>query len=156
MKQLILSLAIFSTFAACTSLATQSKMDTQGELAIVIFSLKDKVEDPLYNFIRPQIEVASTEQAQVWGDTILEGDYVSDGHTQVDQVVALYKDNVLQNYKFTYSEKAWMISDCDYNIALPESLKSCVSGRIIESSYSSPDFKKIDRDVTEYAQFTED
>lgn len=144
-------LILFSTFA--TSLAHAFP---QGDMDVVIFSAREKIEEPLYSFIQPQVEVAATQQAQIWGDTILEGDYVADGKTQVDEVIAVYKNNILQGYRLTYSEKAWMITECDFDHENLDSLNSCTPGRIVESSYSSPDFKDLEQDENSYAEFFND
>jgi hypothetical protein len=80
------------------------------------------------------------EQAQIWGDTILEGDFVADGKTRLDEVQALYKNKTLIGYKITYSERAWFTADCSYDGIHKETLRGCTEGRILEASYVSTDF----------------
>lgn len=81
------------------------------------------------------------DQAQVWGDTILEGDYVAAGHTRLDRVDRVYKKDQLIGYLIKYSEKAWETSNCQYDGVRPSTLLGCLSGRIEESSYVSQDFR---------------
>ena len=85
------------------------------------------------------MESIATEQAQIWGDTILEGDYVADGKTRLDQITGLYKNDKLIGYLIRYSEMAWNTSskDCQYHSSEDENLEGCTQGRIIESSYVS-------------------
>lgn len=80
------------------------------------------------------------EQAQIWADTILEGDFVADGKTRLDEVQALYKYKTLIGYKITYSERAWDTSNCSYDGLHDETLRGCTEGRITESSYVSTDY----------------
>jgi hypothetical protein len=92
------------------------------------------------------------EQAQVWADTILEGDFHAAGDTRLDAVYTLYKDGEFLGYRITYSEKAWNTSECTYN-GTPNSLASCPEGRIIESSYVSPTLKTFVADENQFAVF---
>lgn len=89
------------------------------------------------------MEVIAIEQAQIWGDTILEGDYVADGKTRLDQITSLYKNDKLIGYLIRYSEKAWNTSskDCQYHSSENENLEGCIQGRIIESAYVSLNLK---------------
>lgn len=91
-------------------------------------------------------------QAQIWGDTILEGDYFAEGHTRLDKVIAFFKDNVLVGYKIQYSEKAWYTGDCNYNDT-KSSLQNCQEGRIAEESYVAPDAQTYFSDEEHYAAF---
>lgn len=156
MYKLILSLIIFSSFATSSSLAAQSRNAPEGDATVVIYSVREQIQDPIYSSIQTQIEVAATQQAQIWGDTILEGDFIADGKTHVDEVTAVFKNNLLQGYKFTYSEKAWLVIDCEYNVENLEGPNTCLSGRIVEGSYTSSDFSSLETDEEHYAQFFQD
>ncbi len=92
-------------------------------------------------------------QAQIWGDTILEGDYYSAGQTQLDRVIALLQNDVLIGYKITYSERAWFVGDCSFDGNNETTLKACSEGRIHESTFVSPDFKTFFRDDEDFADF---
>lgn len=95
----------------------------------------------------------ATYQAQIWGDTILEGDYQADGNTRLDVVTFLYKNNYLIGYRISYSERAWYTGDCDYTGENEENLINCTEGRIFESTFVSPDFKTYFRDENDLADF---
>ncbi len=100
-----------------------------------------------------RLKAIAFDQAQIWGDTILEGDYHSAGRTRLDEVVAYYKNDAIIGYKIKYSEKAWYIGSCDYD-GSQESLKSCEEGRIVEGSYVSADTLTYFSDEEKYASFT--
>ena len=92
-------------------------------------------------------------QAQVWADTILEGDYVAEGYTRLDRVEEMYKHNILIGYLIKYSEKAWDTSDCSYDGIRDSTLVGCAGGRIVESSYISVDLKDYFYDEKTGAKF---
>lgn len=96
------------------------------------------------------------KQAQIWADTILEGDYAAAGNTRLDRVEAVYEkvqdQEKLVAYRILYSEKAWYVADCDPR----KSKESCESGRIVEASFVSPSATSWMRDDTAYADFSSD
>lgn len=102
--------------------------------------------------IRDSLKKVAQDQAQIWGDTILEGDYYAAGRTRLDEVLAFYQGTHLIGYKIKYSEKAWYLGDCEFN-GKRESLKGCKEGRIIEGSYVSADHQTFFSDEERYAQF---
>lgn len=102
--------------------------------------------------VRDALKLIARDQAQIWGDTILEGDYYAAGRTRLDEVLAFYKGTRLIGYKIKYSEKAWYVGDCDFN-GKRESLKGCKEGRIIEGSYVSADRQTFFSDEERYAEF---
>lgn len=93
------------------------------------------------------------DQSQIWADTILEGDYESDGQTRLDLVVGLFHGETLIGYRITYSERGWYIGDCSYDYEDKASLKGCQEGRIKESSFVSPAMTAWMRDEHDYAEF---
>lgn len=103
--------------------------------------------------ILSKLSTIAIKQAQIWADTILEGDYVAEGNTRVDRVTLLSEKGKSVGYLVTYSEKAWNISDCLYDGLRPDSLAGCVSGRIVESSYVSLDFSRYFYDEKTAAVF---
>ncbi len=102
--------------------------------------------------LKKTFEMIAHKQAQVWGDTILEGDFVAEGKTRLDKVYKLYKNNEIRAYQIVYSEKAWNVSDCSYD-GNAATLLGCVTGRIVESSYVSLDFKEYFYDENTAAVF---
>lgn len=99
------------------------------------------------------LEKVAFKQAQIWADTILEGDYVADGKTHLDKVYALFRNNELIAFKIVYSERAWDTSDCSYDGINSSTLANCTEGRIVETSYVSVDFKEFFIDEKGYAEF---
>ncbi len=104
--------------------------------------------------VETTLKYVATSQAQVWADTILEGDYYAAGNTRLDSVVAIYKNNEFIGYKITYSERAWFTGDCDFNGIDEATLTNCQEGRIHESTFVSPDFKTFFRDEDALADFS--
>lgn len=100
-----------------------------------------------------QFQEIATDLAQVWGDTILEGDYYADGNTRIDSILALYKDDKVFAYRIHYFERAWYLANCDFKSQNLESLRSCDEGRITESTYVSADFKTFFRDPSHFVDF---
>lgn len=92
------------------------------------------------------------QQAQIWGDTILEGEYFSEGHTKLLSVTALVKDNQLVGYHFKYSEKAWYVGDCNPGDQYKD-LSKCQVGRIVESSFVANDMTELQNDFESLAEF---
>lgn len=101
---------------------------------------------------RLRLTKIAARQAQVWGDTILEGDYYAEGYTRLDKVLAFYKGSDLVGFKIQYSEKAWFIGECNFDDT-KASLQSCQEGRIVEESYVSPEAKTYFSDEEHYAAF---
>ncbi|MGZ3770901.1 MAG: hypothetical protein ACXVCP_10010 [Bdellovibrio sp.] len=102
--------------------------------------------------IKLQLQRVAHIQAQIWGDTILEGDYHAQGPTRLDKVQAFYKDNEVVGYKIQYSEKAWYTGECEFNGNVA-SLAECKEGRIMEESFVSSDMKTFFSDEENYAAF---
>lgn len=118
----------------------------------VLFDQEDNLNE-LSEKAKIALNAIAIDQAQVWADTILEGDYYSTGRTRLDQVVAFYKSEVLVGYKIQYSEKAWYTGDCEFD-GDQSSLANCQEGRIVEGSYVSPDALTYFSDEERYAEFS--
>lgn len=104
--------------------------------------------------VEDSLKFVATSQAQVWADTILEGDYYAEGNTRLDNVTAIYKNNEFIGYKIVYSERAWFTADCNFDGEDESGLIECAEGRIHESTYVSPDFKTYFRDEDALADFS--
>ncbi len=120
----------------------------------VIYSPNDRIREDVYNAIQRKIETIAKDQAQVWADTILEGDYTAAGDTQVDHVTMITKEGRLLMYKVTYFETAWYTGECDYD-GTDSSLASCQQGRIYETSYVSASINEAEVSEDGYADFAE-
>lgn len=117
----------------------------------VIYDYESKM-DQLSLDNKNLLQKVAFRQAQIWGDSILEGDYYAEGRTRLDRAVAFYRENELVGYKIQYSEKAWYVGECDFNGNMA-SLPNCQEGRIIEESYVSSDGKTFFSDEDNYASF---
>lgn len=107
--------------------------------------------------LRPEIRrilqrIART-QAQIWADTILEGDYAASGFTRLDRVLQLQKSGRPLGYQIRYSEKAWDTAECRYDGVHDSTLAGCRPGRIFEESFVSPDFRDYFYDESTAAVF---
>lgn len=118
----------------------------------IVYNQKTKIK-LLANETLAVLKKVASQQAQIWGDTILEGDYYSSGITRLDNVLAFYNNGQLVGYKIQYSEKAWYTGDCDFD-GSRKSLKGCKAGRISEGSYVSSDAQTYFSDEDRYAEFS--
>jgi len=105
------------------------------------------------NPVVKRLKAAAIDQAQIWADTILEGDYATDYKTRLDKAVAVFEGPNLVAYYMTYSEGAWDISTCKYDGINDSTLSGCKAGRIVESVYLSPDFSDYHFVEEDYAHF---
>lgn len=135
-------------------LATRGWVDTvrhsarAGELA---FETVDPVSNIINHSTRARLLEISVEQAQIWADTILGGDYLADEEVAVDKIEFVRLGDQLLGYRVTYSSSAYDTMDCD-----PEGdLSLCVAGRIVESSYVAPGLDAWIRDDQRYAEFVD-
>ncbi len=120
-----------------------------SKMGVFHFSENQKFDPSLKRIF----ERISFKQAQVWGDTILEGDYAAEGNTRLDAVVKLYRHHEHIGYLITYSEKAWDTVNCLYDGINDATLLGCIEGRIHESSYVSLDFREYFYDSKTMAIF---
>lgn len=97
-----------------------------------------------------QLSKIATSEASKWADTILEGDYMAFGDTQLSTVIGIYKNNQLIAYRITYQEDAIRTDECENE---KESLTTCTQGIIVESGFVSADFTQNNRDDDNIAEF---
>jgi hypothetical protein len=83
------------------------------------------------------------EQAQLWGDTIYEGNYASIGDFEVLQIAEIYKEGELIAYRVTYQEPAVDTDTCESS-GNYEKDKSCERGFVYESATVSTDFRFVE------------
>lgn len=162
MKTKLISLMVTTICLAKPVFAEQQQQKSFQDVAVQfsVACVKDECDKPFTKtvvepnpLLKSYFSIIAKKQAQVWGDTILEGDYVAAGDTKLDQVRELKINGSLAGYLITYSETAWNISDCAYDGLHPESLKDCVHGRIVESSYVSLDLREYFYDDSTSAVF---
>lgn len=103
--------------------------------------------------LKQTLSKIAEDQSQIWGDTILEGDYFADGPTYLQSVEALYKEGTFIGYRIFYYSKAWETLDCTFNGNTHEGLESCKPGIIREASFVSPDFQSAVTDDGNFATF---
>ena len=109
--------------------------------------------DPVSNLVAPQarirLEEISFDQAQIWADTILGGEYLAESEVLVDGIEIVRAGELFLGYRITYSSAAYETMDCDAS----RHLEACVPGRIVESSFVSPNLESWIRDDRSYAEF---
>lgn len=133
-------------FATREWVETVRKASRAGELS---FETVDPVSNVVTNSTRARLLEISLEQAQIWADTILGGDYLADEEVIVDSIEFVRLGDQLLGYRVTYSSSAYDTLDCN-----PEGdLSLCVSGRIVESSFVAPGLDSWIRDDQRYAEF---
>ncbi|UOF02374.1 hypothetical protein [Bdellovibrio reynosensis] len=111
-----------------------------------------------------QLSALAEKESWIWGDTILEGDYISSNEPVVlDLVEAVYSGKSLVAYKIVYSAKAWDTGACevdydaleDENANLDEVLAECTVGKIVGNSYVNVTLTEAERDWDNGESFEE-
>jgi hypothetical protein len=101
-----------------------------------------------------QLQKIAEEQVNVWGDTILEGDYIADGEVRLTKISAVYQDSELVAYRITYNQNAWDTSTCNYDgNHHQETIVGCAQGIITESTYVSSSLNYYEVDENQFAEF---
>lgn len=91
--------------------------------------------------LHEQLLSIAQSQSEVWVDTILEGDVASLGDIRLDEIEELTDNDSLLGYRITYSQQAWLTSNCDLSNAdsddwrNPDTFSQCEEGRIVESAF---------------------
>lgn len=100
-----------------------------------------------------KLQAVAFDQSQIWGDTILEGDYVANGKTDLDEVMIIKQNGKMVGFAITYSEQAWYVGNCTYVHRNPQSLGTCSQGRISERSFVTSDLAEAEVDQNRFADF---
>jgi hypothetical protein len=98
-------------------------------------------------------KIARTIVDEIWPDTILEGDYLIKGHTQLDEVYFLLKNDEIIGFWISYSVRAWDVSTCNYDPIEYKDLSGCREGRIYEGAFVHANLKTYDIDHYYSAHF---
>jgi hypothetical protein len=89
----------------------------------------------------------------LWPDTILEGPFYARFQVRTDRVERVIYKNIQIGWRVTYSDQAWDIETCPFDDQDLNTLATCSTGRIIESSFVNLDFSNEFRDESAYAKF---
>lgn len=116
----------------------------------------DLESNVLPSAVRVRLAAIADDQAQIWGDTILEGDYYAEEEVSLDKVEAVLLDSVLVAYRITYSSIAFETSACEIEMNRDPVTCGCLPGRISESTFVAPDLESWTRDADAYAEFIAD
>lgn len=103
--------------------------------------------------VEKELLAVAQDQERVWGDTILEGGYITTGDVELVEVSALKKYGQIFAYRIIYSAPAVYTESCDFDYDSDEIPEDCTVGRITETSIVSADFKEYDIDEDGYANF---
>lgn len=130
-----------------------AKCDQRCQQGVVVdfYEAKDLFRLPTQTY--QNLKKVAFDQAQIWGDTILEGDYAADGNTNLDQVLVIKQDAKVIGYAITYSERAWYTGHCAYISQHPGTLASCEEGRIQETSFVTPNLNDAQVAENQFAEF---
>ena len=104
------------------------------EYKLVVEGHRSSLPDP----VARALAMHAKSQAQIWGDTILEGDYEAKGDTRIDRVFAVRGGGRLVAYRVFFSETA----------RSPEG-----PGRIVEAVWVHPNLKTALGDESMTATF---
>lgn len=170
MKQVIISLIVALGFNYASAntvnfnpLSLRSKLTLDCEVSCSsnvklekLYSRNAQQSSQLSEEVISQLQKVAADQAQIWADTILEGDYYADGNTKLDIVYGVYNNNELVGYQIQYSESAWSTANCSFDGENLNLLNSCQKGRISEASFVSLDLKVFSVDDNKLAEFIEE
>jgi len=123
----------------------------QQGVVVDYFQAKDLFRLP--SQVYRNLQKVAYDQAQIWGDTILEGDYAADGKTELVQVMVIKQNAKVVGYAITYSERAWYTGHCAYISQNPSTLATCEEGRIHETSFVSADLHDAQVGQNQFAEF---
>ncbi len=155
------AIAAFAVVIGSGSLAMASNTfnpySSINKFSVDIHSVSHQMRDlgPVSDEQQQQFRQLAIEQARIWSDTILEGDFEAAGDTRVDLVQGVFAGDKLIAYRVTFSETAWSTAQCDYNPADKSTLVSCASGRIVESMFITLDLRNSERDERNFAHFVD-
>lgn len=95
------------------------------------------------------------EQAQIWGDTILEGDYAASADTRLSAAAVYVIRGVVVGYYIRYYEKAAETyrPECDETALRDGDASKCDFGVIAESAFVSHDLKEVSYSERAGAEF---
>lgn len=149
---LVSSLAVES--ARADQVGGEGREWVQNLLAAVksgqaVFTVVDPSANLLPTTVQAQIAEIADDQFQIWGDTILEGDYVAENNLNIDQIQLVHVGSAFVGYRVTYSAVAYETGHCDPRKASTV----CPRGHIREASYIAPDFNAWTRDTEALAEF---
>jgi hypothetical protein len=144
---LILATLLFGFF---TQASAHMEAFTHSQNRIVLSASQ---LESLPNETKSRLFQSANLLAQIWGDTILEGDYYADSDVRIDQVEKVYLGHAFVGYRITYSSKAWDTSTGAFDMNDLKTLDRCVEGRIVESGFLSSDFASMSRDPEAFATF---
>jgi hypothetical protein len=157
---LILTLIVAGTAQAeylsaheVSQLFYSAKCDQECQGGVTIESFQARSLATLPESLYRGLKSVALDLAQIWEDTILEGDYTADGKTILDQVLIIKKDGLVIGYSITYSEHAWFTGNCNYDYSNPSTLQSCQAGRISETTFVSSDLNTKETDQNQFADF---
>ena len=162
MKTIIFTLLTISAFYSNAQQTTARQVaqvfysancDQRCQQGVVVdyYQTKDLIRLP--SQVYQNLKKVAFDQAQIWGDTILEGDYAADGKTELDQVLVIKQDAKIVGYAISYSERAWYTGHCAYISQRPSSLANCEEGRIHETSFVTPNLNDAQVAQNQFAEF---
>lgn len=136
---------------------TAEQQDCRDNISTeMIFNLNSTQAQKIDSTTYQALKTIAEEQAQVWADTILEGDYQANGNTELGMVQAIYQNGQLRAYHIFFFERAWFTGNCNFDYENQKSLQSCERGEIREAAFVSSNLKTVLPDEDHYAEFSED
>jgi hypothetical protein len=153
-----------NAFAATTeelsaklSEALESKQYTSTEVEIKKLSVTENTA----------LLAAATDESDIWGDTILEGDYTLDPRGKIELVSVeklVAKNKEFLGYRIVYQHGAYDTGSCEIDWETadenPEAFKEqlendCTYGHISAGAYVTPDFNEHFRDEDAIEDFSD-
>lgn len=158
---IFVSVLMLGSFAQAKSFARLAySLSTEIEKYEEIDLSLEDLQGSLFSKLQERAEYESN----IWGDTILEGDYeISQDAVALNAVSSIYNSRgIFVAYRIIYSVRAWDVADCEFDGSrlhqasaqeYDEIFKDCIEGVIIGNSFVSPGFKRSERDFNNMEYF---
>jgi hypothetical protein len=93
--------------------------------------------------VRQRLEAAALDRANVWPDTILEGDYSQTGDAVLSSVTVYKRGTRPYAYRVHIAAEAIYTGDCEYDEAAESWSDDCSTGHISEDAYFTFELEEI-------------
>ena len=166
MKVLKYALALTITLAITSTVHAKSASQEFRELtyALAEGQLDMQVEilpaEQINKKVLTKLLKIANKEAQIWYDTILEGDYQLSPSQDLtlDEVALVTVSGKAVAYRIKYSHAAWDVANCDYQDDLTAEneltiMQGCVFGKIVGTSYVNLKMTQAERDHNNSEEF---
>jgi hypothetical protein len=116
----------------CLSKSSLFRATSEGYNRKLIAVPLDDVGALNYNQVVAASLETAIDESGLWGDTILEGDYVQTGEATAEQIMALKQEGIIVGYRMNIVADAIMTASdsCEFDAMRDQWIGDCLSGQI--------------------------